>query len=164
MAVVNIKEGRKTPQTQAKFFLSMQCVDFFKTNILHCPNIQNIPSNFIKILFLLIRFERSQSEDPRPSVWQRFRSFDDSDLRRTGAERPFQTGTLPRPRATVKPLPVPPVQPEFPGSSPDKAGENSGKHLAVVRKPDFSSTEEGKKNHFNVFSYLIILIFLLINS
>ena len=90
----------------------------------------------------LVRFERCQSEDPRPSVWQRFRSFDDSDLRRSGAERPFQTGTLPRPRATVKPLPAPPAQHEFPSSNLDKGLEKEN-HLAAIRKPDFSSTEEG---------------------
>jgi len=97
------------------------------------------------------RYERSQSEDHRPSIWQKFKSFEDGDrpaavrrstvsgqinghpayagnnphqgqyqpeVRSTGVEarfgmaeqRPFplpQSGTLPRPQATVKPLPAP---------------------------------------------------------
>lgn len=66
-------------------------------------------------IFFVFRFERCQSEESRPSVWQRFKSFEESDAVRrntVAGERPsgfgqFVSGTLPRPRATVKPLPVP---------------------------------------------------------
>lgn len=69
------------------------------------------------------RFERCQSEDVRPqSVWGRFQSYDDTEVvRRVNSERAattfaghatadrsssYQSGSLPRPRATVKPLPT----------------------------------------------------------
>jgi len=98
------------------------------------------------------RFERCQSEESRPSVWQRFKSFEESDAVRrntVAGERPsgfgqFVSGTLPRPRATVKPLPVPDTtksaaEDELKGSASSK-GEHSA--LSEIRKPDFSSHEE----------------------
>ena len=38
------------------------------------------------------RFERSQSEEHRPSIWQRFRSYDDNDV---APRRPVSTGNGP---------------------------------------------------------------------
>lgn len=97
------------------------------------------------------RFERCQSEESRPSVWQRFKSFEESDAVRrntVAGDRPtgfgqFVSGTLPRPRATVKPLPVQDTTKS--GDEDDlkgcaAPGGNSG--LSEIRKPDFSTQEE----------------------
>ena len=73
-------------------------------------------------LNFMFRFERCQSEETRPSssVWQRFKSYEDTDavVRRNtvaGFAHQFASAggagsTLPRPRATVKPLPAPAPQ------------------------------------------------------
>jgi len=132
------------------------------------------------------RFERSVSEDTRPSVWQRFRSFDDTDIatatRRSSTGnndlsnagsssggltqmlppgRPPLAGTLPRPKATVKPLPAPtPCRkgPDVSGNDFAEKDHNAiitggdvkqelgsallNKGLNEVKRPDFSTTDD----------------------
>lgn len=112
-----------------------------------------LKSSTLRILsFVLCRFERSQSdESARPSIWQRFKSFEDCDvIRRSAGAGPFTAGgTLPRPRATVKPLPASAGFPEDGGAEQDpKTAAEFLKPLADMRKPDFSSAEEGTVDSF----------------